>query len=54
MLSVKSTYPVTTPVHKTLSCNFAISALLDPEHKMIQTGNLTAEYAEGRGGEISG
>jgi hypothetical protein len=45
---------VTTQIRKTLSCDFAISALLDTEHNLIQTGNLTAEYAEGRGGEISG
>jgi putative nucleotidyltransferase with HDIG domain len=45
---------VTTQVHKTPSCDFAISALLDPEHIMRQTGNLTAEYAEGRGGRING
>ena len=45
---------VSTQVHKTPSCNFAISALLDLEHNISQTGNLTAKYAEGRGGEISG
>ena len=38
---------VTTQVHKTLSYDFAISALLDPERTLSQTGNLTAEYAEG-------
>jgi hypothetical protein len=27
-------------MHKTLSCDFAILALLDPEHNMIQTGNI--------------
>jgi hypothetical protein len=31
---------VTTQVHKTQSYDFTISALLDPEHNMIQTGNI--------------
>jgi len=45
---------VTTQVYKTVSCDFAISARLDPERTMSQTGNLTVEYAEGRGGRING
>ena len=31
---------VTTQVYKTPSCDFAISALLDPEHNLIQTGTI--------------
>jgi hypothetical protein len=31
---------VTTQMHKTLSCDFTIPALLDLEHNMIQTGNI--------------
>jgi hypothetical protein len=47
-------YFVTTQVPKTPSCDFTILTLLDLEHNISQTGNLTAQYAEGRGGAISG